>query len=186
MNALENWFCSTQFWRKITANQILPWTLGNLDLGDHLLEIGAGAGAATPELRKRVPHLTSLEYDHARATRLAQSNRGCAVVQGDATTLPFAVNSFSSAIAVLVLHHLRSSKLQDRAFTEIHRVLRHGGHFYAFDIEDGLLNRVLHIKSTFVPIEPATIAARLTSAGFGEVAVDMRSGAFRFSALRKS
>ena len=107
-------------------------------------------------------------------------------MQGDAATLPFADQSFSSAITVLVLHHLRSSKLQDRAFTEIHRVLRPGGHFYAFDIQDGLLNRVVHIKSTFVPIEPATVAARLSSAGFIDVSVDLRRGAFRFSAARQS
>jgi 16S rRNA A1518/A1519 N6-dimethyltransferase RsmA/KsgA/DIM1 with predicted DNA glycosylase/AP lyase activity len=72
MNALENWFCSTSFWRWMTRNQLLPFVLGRADLGDHLLEIGAGPGAATAELRKRVPRVTSLEYDYALAARLAQ------------------------------------------------------------------------------------------------------------------
>jgi SAM-dependent methyltransferase len=184
MNALENWFCSTSFWRKITREQLLPWTLGDAAPGDHLLEIGAGAGAATPELRKRAPRLTSLEYDHALVARLAQKNRAGAIIQGDATALPFANGTLTSAIAILVLHHPRSGELQDRAFTEVHRVLRPNGHFYAFDIQDGWLNRALHIKSTFVPIEPSTIAARLTSAGFANVSLDLRSGAFRFSASR--
>jgi SAM-dependent methyltransferase len=185
MNALENWFCSTSFWRKITRDQILPWTLGSVDLGDHLLEIGAGAGAATAELRKRVPHLTSLEYDHELVRRLAQRNatRG-GVVQGDAAALPFANGTFTSAITVLMLHHLRSRDLQDRAFAEVHRVLRPGGCFSAFDIEDGWLNRVVHIKSTFVPIQPLTVAARLTRAGFATISVDSRSGAFRFHASK--
>jgi ubiquinone/menaquinone biosynthesis C-methylase UbiE len=185
MNALENWFCSTSFWRKITREQLLPWILGGAELGDHLLEIGAGAGAATAELRNRVPHLTSLEYDRALARRLAQRNRaGASIVQGDAAALPFANGTFTSAIAILVLHHLSSSELQDRAFTEIHRVLRPGGHFCAFDIPDGWLNRALHVKSTFVPVQPASIRSRLKRAGFADVSLDFRSGAFRFHASR--
>jgi SAM-dependent methyltransferase len=185
VNALENWFCSTSLWRKITRDQLLPWTLAGAILGDHLLEVGAGAGAATPELRKRVPRLTSLEYDHALVARLAQRNAsGGSAVQGDAAALPFANGTFTSAIAVLMLHHLRSSDLQDRAFAEVHRVLRPGGRFCAFDIQDGWLNRVVHIKSTFVPIQPQTVAARLTRAGFANISVDSRSGAFRFHASK--
>ena len=185
MNALENWFCSTSFWRKITREQLLPWTLGSVDLGNHLLEIGAGAGAATAELQKRVPRITSLEYDHALVARLAQRNasRG-SIVQGDSAALPFADGTFTSAIAVLMLHHLRSSDLQDRAFAEVHRVLRPGGCFCAFDIQDGWLNRVVHIKSTFVPIQPQTVTARLARAGFANISVDSRSAAFRFHASR--
>lgn len=185
MNPLENWFCSTSFWRKITRERLLPWTLGSVDLGDHLLEIGAGAGAATAELRKRVPHLTCLEYDHELVGRLAQRNaiRG-GVVQGDAAALPFADGTFTSAITVLVLHHLRSTELQDRAFAEVHRVLRPGGCFCALDIQDGWLNRVAHIKSTFVPIQPQTVAPRLTRAGFVNISVDSRGGAFRFHASK--
>jgi ubiquinone/menaquinone biosynthesis C-methylase UbiE len=186
MNALENWFCSTQFWRNITRNQLLPWTLADVNLGDHLLEIGAGSGAATPELRNRVPRLTSLEYDHTLVARLAQRNGSTDVVQGDAAALPFADSSFTSAIAILMLHHLRSSELQDRAFAEVHRVLRPGGRFCAFDIQDGWLNRVVHIKSTFVPIKPHTVATRLTRAGFAKVSVDLRSGAFRFLASKQN
>ncbi|HWW19041.1 MAG TPA: class I SAM-dependent methyltransferase [Candidatus Saccharimonadales bacterium] len=185
MNALENWFCSTSFWRKITREQLLPWTLGSVDLGNHLLEIGAGAGAATAELQKRVPRITSLEYDHALVARLAQRNasRG-SIVQGDSAALPFADGTFTSAIAVLMLHHLRSSDLQDRAFAEVHRVLRPGGCFCAFDIQDGWLNRVVHIKSTFVPIQPQTLTARLARASFVNISVDSRSGAFRFHASK--
>jgi SAM-dependent methyltransferase len=187
MNALEDWFCSTSFWRWMTRNQLLPFVLGRADLGEHLLEIGAGPGAATAELRKRVPRVTSLEYDYALAARLAQQHgNGAGVVQGDAASLPFADRTFSSAVAVLVLHHLRSSELQDRAFAEIHRVLQPGGRFFAFEIQDGWFHRVIHTKSTFVPVGPAALAARLTSAGFAGVTVDYRSNAFRFRASREN
>ena len=100
--------------------------------------------------------------------------------------LPFADGAFSSAVSVLVLHHLRSSEPQDQAFAEVHRVLQPGGHFCAFDIQDGWLNRMAHIKSTFVPVQPQTVAARLTAAGFANVSLDLRSRAFRFHAWRKS
>jgi ubiquinone/menaquinone biosynthesis C-methylase UbiE len=187
MNALENWFCSTSIWCWITRNQILPWVLGGTDLGNHLLEIGAGPGAATAELRKRVPRVTSLEYDHAFAVRLAPKHgNGAGVVQADAVSLPFADRTFSSAVAVLVLHHLRSSTLQDRAFAEVHRVLQPGGRFFAFEIPDGWFNRVIHTNSTFVAVQPEPLVVRLTAAGFASVALDRRPGGFRFRATRKN
>ena len=187
MNALENWFCSSSLWRWMTRNQLLPFVLDSADLGNHLLEIGAGPGAATLELRKRVPRVTSLEYDHAFVVRLAQKyGKGAGVVQGDAAALPFADRTFSSAVAVLVLHHLRSSELQDRTFAEVHRVLKPGGLFFAFEIQDGWFNRVIHTKSTFVPVQPAELAARLTTAGFDGATLDQRPGGFRFRASRKN
>jgi SAM-dependent methyltransferase len=186
MNRFENWFCASSFWRYITRHQLLPWILAGFELGDHLLEIGAGPGAATEELRRRAARVTSLEYDHGFAVSLAvrqQGNRG-AVLQGDAAALPFPNETFSSAIGVLVLHHLRSRELQDRAFTEIFRVLRPGGIFLAFEIKDGWLQRMGHIGSTFVPLAPVTVPARLKMAGFTRVTVDFRRGAFRVRALR--
>jgi ubiquinone/menaquinone biosynthesis C-methylase UbiE len=187
MNALENWYCSTSFWRWMTRERLLPWLLDRADLGNRLLEIGAGAGAATAELRRRVPHVISLEYDRAFATTLAQkSGSGDGVVQGDAANLPFADRTFSSAVAVLVLHHLPSSEQQDRAFTEIRRVLQPGGQFLAFDIPDGWFNRLIHTKSTFVPLQPNVLVPRLTAAGFTAITLDRRPGGFRISATRKS
>lgn len=186
MNRFENWFCASPFWRYVTRRQLLPWILAGSELGDHVLEIGAGPGAATEELRRRTTRVTSLEYDHSFAASLAArtvGNRG-AVLQGDAAALPFPNDTFSSAIAVLVLHHLRSPELQDQAFSEIFRVLRPAGIFLAFEIQDGWLQRVGHIRSTFVPVIPATVSVRLSTAGFSGVTVDFRRSAFRIRALR--
>jgi len=156
------------------------------ELGEHLLELGAGPGAATEELKRRAGRVTSLEYDHGFAARLGARARGtnASVVQGDATILPFPDNTFSSAIAILMLHHLRSNELQDRAFAEIGRVLRPGGVFLAFEIPDGWLNRVGHFRSTFVPVDTATASARLTAAGFSRTTIDLWRRGFRIRALR--
>ncbi|HEY4817297.1 MAG TPA: class I SAM-dependent methyltransferase [Candidatus Acidoferrum sp.] len=195
MNTLENWFCSSRAWRYVTQQKLLPWLLADSHLGDHVLELGAGPGAATSELRRRAPRVTSLEYSHGLAVVLAHRisnastsivNASTSIVQGDAALLPFAGSTFSSTVAVLVLHHLRSSERQDRAFAEIHRVLRPGGQLFAFEIQDGWLNRVLHTNSTLVPLGLEGLNGRLTRAGFAEITVALRGGAFRFRASRKN
>src|SRR5467141_4086916 len=186
MNRFETWFCGSSCWRSVTRRQLLPWLVGGSELGGHVLELGAGSGAATEELQLRAGRVTSLEYDHGFAARLGTRVRGtnATVIQGDAAILPFPDNTFTSAIAILMLHHLHSNELQDHAFAEIARVLRPGGVFLAFEIQDGWLHRVGHIRSTFVPVDPATASARLTAAGFSRTTVDLWRGGFRIRALR--
>src|ERR1700687_824910 len=186
MNRFETWFCGSRFWRYVTRRQLLPWILQGSELGEHVLELGAGPGAATEELGRLATRVTSLEYDHAFAARLRARVNGsnATVIRGDAATLPFFDGTFSSVIAILMLHHLRSAELQDRAFAEIWRVLRPGGVFLAFEIQDGWMHRVGHLRSTFVTVTPASAFARLTAAGFSKVTVDFRRGGFRIRALR--
>jgi ubiquinone/menaquinone biosynthesis C-methylase UbiE len=186
MNGFENWFCASSLWRTITRRSILPWIIGDSPIGDYVLEIGAGSGAATKELCKHA-RVTSLEYDSGSVRLLAelQKNSGCEVVRGDAAALPFADETFSSAIAILVLHHLKSIELQDRAFAETYRVLRPGGIFFVLEISDTWLHRVGHFKSTFVPISVSEVPARLAKAGFSGVVCDHRHGAFRIRARRQ-
>ena len=186
MNRLENWFCGSAIWRFITERKLLPWILSGYALGDHVLEVGAGPGATTDELLRRAGRVTSLEYDPSYVAKLAERHKSSrvAVVQGDAAALPFPDHTFSSVVAVLVLHHLRSPEQQNAAFQEIHRVLRPGGMFFAFEIRDGWLQRAGHLHSTFVPVSPASAFARLTVAGFSKIAVDIERTAFRVCALR--
>ena len=130
--------------------------------------------------------MTSIEYDHTFAAKLGarEKDSNVVVVQCDAAVLPFADGTFSSAVAILMLHHLRRSEQQDRAFAEIWRTLRPGGVFLAFEIQDAWLHRVAHIRSTFVPVAPASAFARLATAGFSKVTIEIRRGGFRIRALR--
>jgi ubiquinone/menaquinone biosynthesis C-methylase UbiE len=186
MNRMEHFFCSTSLWQSMTHRFLLPWVLSGARLGDHVLEIGAGYGAATGQLRKLAPRVTSLEFD-PRTLRKLKAKHECAEVTalcGDAAMLPFADQSFSSAVAILVLHHLKSRELQDRALAEVHRVLRPGGSFFAFEINDGWIHRAAHYKSTFTPVTAGSAFARLTKVGFSKISVDFRGGGFRVSARR--
>ena len=186
MNRLENWFCGSAFWRRATERKILPWMLSGYKLGDDVLELGAGLGATTEELRRRAARVTSLEYDHSFAARLGSrfQNSNVNVLRGDAAASPFPGGIFSSVIAVLVLHHLKSQEQQERAFAEIYRVLQPGGAFLAMEIGDGWLQRFVHIRSTFVPLAPTAAFARLSSLGFSKIVVDVQRGTFRICAVR--
>ncbi len=185
MNDAEQLICSSAIWRYVTRRQILPWVLAGTQLGEHVLEIGAGSGAATAELKARAARVTSLEYDHRSTVRLKKQNHGMVdAVCGDASRLPFTDQTFSSALAILVLHHLKSAELQDQMFAEAFRVLRPGGIFIAFEITDGWFHRVGHVRSTFTPVAPSSVSGRLNAAGFSTVALDVRRGAFRFTGVR--
>jgi SAM-dependent methyltransferase len=186
MNAAEHFICSSSLWRHITGWRLLPWVLSGSPLGDHLLEIGAGYGAATAHLQACVSRVTSVEYDHRSALKLKSQNSEApsGIVCGDATKLPFACRTFSSALAILVLHHLKSKVLQDRMFAEVFRVLRPGGVFLAFEITNNWIHRVVHIRSTFTPVNPASVFPRLAAAGFSQVNLDLRNGGFRATAIR--
>ena len=188
MNSFEKWYCGSALWRYLTRRQLLPWMLRDSRLGEHLLEIGAGPGAATVELARRAPRVTSLEYDHALAVKLRRrvNLSNVTIIQGDAAALSFPDGTFSSAISILMLHHLKSVELQDRTFAEVRRVLRPGGIFLALDIPDAWIHRVAHIKSTFVPVDPSTAPQRLHHAGLSEVTMEFRSGAFLLRAVLPS
>lgn len=186
MNAFENWFCATPFWRRITQRHILPWLLNGYSLGDSVLELGAGPGATTEALRHRSAHITSLEYDHKFAAQIGSryGKTNVSVLQGDAASLPFPDATFSSATAILVLHHLRSSQQQEKTFAEIHRVLKPDGVFLVFEISDSWIHRLGHFKSTFVPIAPDAASARMKALGFANILVEKQRGAFRICASR--
>jgi ubiquinone/menaquinone biosynthesis C-methylase UbiE len=184
MNSLENWFCATGLWRYITERRWLPWALEGVDLGEHVLGVGAGPGAATAELARRARSVTSLEYSHDFCVRLHSRVDAARVVQGDVSVLPFESQTFTSAIAVLVLHHLRSSDAQARAFAEIFRVLKAGGVFVALEIQDGWLTRVAHFRSTFVPVYGLNTTLR--AAGFSNVRVIHRSQGILIHATRRA
>jgi SAM-dependent methyltransferase len=173
--------CDSAEWRTTVRDFIIPWVVGDLDLGDDLIEVGPGYGATTDVLCELVPRLTSVEIDTALASALASKYDGThvSVVEGDATQLTFAAGRFSGATSFSMLHHVPSPELQDRIFSELRRVLRPGAWFVASDSIDDPGLRDFHEGDTYVPVDPATLADRLAEAGFVDVEVSTNEYAWR-------
>jgi len=166
--------CGSDEWRETVRDLIIPFALGDGDLGDDVIEVGPGYGATTDVFRERVGHLTSVEIDPDLAAdlhaRLAGTNVN--VIEGDATELPFEDDRFSGGVCFSMLHHVPSPELQDRLFAEVGRVLRAGALFVACDSVGTDELRGFHDGDTYNPVDPATVAVRLEAAGFTSVEVE--------------
>jgi SAM-dependent methyltransferase len=188
MNLAHRYLCASTRWNTTVRTAILPWVLDGVDLGSNVLEIGPGYGAATDHLRAHVGHLICVEIDRALAARLAErmAAHDVTVLCEDATRMSLADASCDGAVSLTMLHHVPSVALQDRLLSEVARVLRPGGVFAGFDAADGTMFRLLHAFDTMVVIDPRTFPARLSRAGFTDIAIDVRARGFRFRARRAS
>lgn len=173
MNLIHRRYCRSDGWAFALQNYIMPSAIGELDLGDDVLEIGPGPGRGTEWLRERVPHLTSIEIDHrlAEALKRRMAGTNVTVVEGDATAMPFPDGAFSAALSFTMLHHVPSRELQDRLLAETYRVLKPGGVFAGTDSTPTLRWRLFHVFDTCVPVDPDSLVARLNQAGFPEAEV---------------
>jgi ubiquinone/menaquinone biosynthesis C-methylase UbiE len=176
--------CSSPEWARLVEDELLPWVLEGHDLGDELIEIGAGPGLTTDVLRRHAAHLTAVELDVSLADRLASRLAGTnvEVVAADATRLPFPAGQFSAAACLTMLHHIPSAALQDAALAELGRVLRPGGVLVGADGLDTPDRRRLHQGDIFVPVDSGTLADRLRGAGFTEASVEVAGDRVRFAA----
>jgi len=178
MNRVHRRFCASPKWAEYVRSEMLPQELEGLDLGDDVLEIGPGPGLTTDVLRTRAPSLTALELDEALAGALAarMPAQTVEVVNGDATQMPFEDDRFSAAVSFTMLHHVPTVELQDRLFSEVHRVLASGGVFAGSDSRPGLspFFYLLHVGDIKNVVDPGTLGARLRGAGFGKVEIGTR------------
>lgn len=174
MNENHAQLCWGPEWAEWLRESILEPLCARVDLGNDMLEIGPGAGAATDVLRRHVAHLTVLELDGSAASGLVQRFRraNVEVVTGDAMSMQFADASFDSCAAFTMLHHIPTTAQQDAVLFEVFRVLRPGGVFVGSDslASDGL--HAFHVEDTYNPVEPSSFFTRLRMAGFGRVLLD--------------
>ncbi len=165
--------CGSPEWAAYIQDEILPSLTQHADLGDEMLEIGPGPGAATAWLRDRVKKLTCVEIDEEAAARLAPIYGGTNVeiVIGDATRLSYPDEAFDSVASFTMLHHVPTAALQNKILAEALRVLRPGGVLIASDslASNGLHH--FHEGDTYNPIEPGTVISRLQTIGFGGLVV---------------
>ncbi len=186
MNRLHRWYCKSDHWRRTVTDEILPWVLGNITLGESVLEVGPGPGVTTDWLRHRADRVECLEIDPALADALQArfSTTNVTVRCGDATAMPYEDGRFATVVAFTMLHHIPTAKLQNQLFREAYRVLQPGGIFAGVDSLPSLRMSIIHIRDILTLVAPDTLAQRLTAAGFTDAHVDVGSDRFRFSARR--
>jgi ubiquinone/menaquinone biosynthesis C-methylase UbiE len=176
--------CGSDEWREAMREQILPWALGETDLGDDVLEVGPGYGACTDVLSQAVSKLTSVEIDPELAALLRErfvDVPSVEIVNADATTLAYADGSFTGAACFTMLHHVPTNDLQDRLFGEIARVLRPGAALVASDSLGSDELAAFHTEDTYNPVDPASLADRLAAAGFERI--DVRTNPFGWAVV---
>jgi ubiquinone/menaquinone biosynthesis C-methylase UbiE len=161
--------CGSDEWRQAMREVILPWALGDTDLGDDVLEVGPGYGACTDVLSKALPRLTSVEIDDELAAMLRERFADVPtveIVNADATSLAYEDERFTGAACFTMLHHVPTAELQDQLFSEVARVLRPGAALVASDSLGSDELAAHHEDDTYNPVDPASLPDRLTAAGF--------------------
>jgi SAM-dependent methyltransferase len=172
VNRFHRYYCASPGWARLAQTTLVPAVLEGAELGPRVLEIGPGPGLTTEALAGVAPELTAVEIDPELVTVARDRVPAAHVVQGDATTMPFADATFSAVVCLTMLHHLPSPDLQDRLFAEVHRVLGPGGVFCGSDNPGrGLKFRLIHIGDHKTVVDPATLGERLHTAGFEQARI---------------
>ena len=176
MNQGHREFLASPEWSEILATLVFPFSfrsLGYTDLGDDVLEVGPGPGLTTDLLRANLARVTAIELDDELAGALTARLDGTnvEVVHGDATAMPFDDGRFTGAASFTMLHHVPETAMQDQLFAEVLRVLRPGGLLIANDSVPSDDLAAFHADDIYNPIDPSTLADRLTRIGFTDVDV---------------
>jgi ubiquinone/menaquinone biosynthesis C-methylase UbiE len=188
VNRIHNVICASQWWARRVRDELVPWGIEGIELGEELLEIGPGLGATTRVLAEMPRALTVLELDEGYCVKLAaELGHAATIVRGDATELPFENDRFTAVLCFTMLHHIPDRDLQDRAFAEVARVLRPGGTFAGTDsVGTGIVFKVIHIGDALLPLDPEQLPQRLQAAGLVEPWVERAHGSFRFRAQKRA
>ncbi len=158
-------------WAAHIHDEVLPVATAGVDLGDDLLELGPGPGAATEWLRQRVARLVAVEHESDAAAALVSRFAGgnVEVLHGNASALPYPDESFDTVATCTMLHHVPTRAAQDRVLAEAFRVLRPGGTFLGSDSLPSDHLHQFHEGDVYNPVEPAAFLTRLQTIGFTSI-----------------
>ncbi len=117
----------------------IPTEFANIKVGDHVLDLGSGAGNDCFVARAIVGEtgsVTGLDFTDAMLAKAIENNKklgftNVTFVQGDIEEMPLQDNSFDVVVSNCVLNLVPD---KDKAFAEINRVLKPNGHFCVSDV----------------------------------------------------
>lgn len=117
----------------------LPTQFADLKVGDHVLDLGSGAGNDCFVARAIVGDtgkVTGIDFTDAMLEKARKNNTklgypNVEFIKGDIEDMPFDDNEFDVVVSNCVLNLVPDKK---RAFSEIYRVLKPGGHFCVSDV----------------------------------------------------
>jgi ubiquinone/menaquinone biosynthesis C-methylase UbiE len=173
MNPEHEDLCASPKWADYVQTEILPTVTAGIELGQDMLEIGPGPGAATGWLAERVAKLTALEFDEGAAARLAEryDGRNVTVDTGDATRMPYPGGAFDAVVSFTMLHHVPTVAAQYQILAEALRVLRPGGTLVGSDSLASVGLHHFHADDVYNPLDPATLLCWLRTLGFCPVTI---------------
>ena len=160
--------------------------------GGHVLEVGCGRGVGVELLLERLgaERVDAFDLDpdmvrRARA-RLARHGERVRLWTGDVTAIDAPDGTYDAVFDFAIIHHVPTWR---DALTEVHRVLRPGGRFYAEEvlakfILDPLWSRVLE-HPMHDRFDGPTFAAALRELGFEVDGPRELWGRFAWFAARK-
>jgi arsenite methyltransferase len=116
-----------------------PFSLGRLEQGERVLDLGSGAGTDSLVAVQMVGSegsvtgidMTAEMLERARAAAIELGADNVEFVEGEVERLPFADGSFDVVISNGVIDLVPD---KDAVFSEIHRVLRPGGRIQIADV----------------------------------------------------
>ncbi len=170
--------CSSPEWATFLQSEVLAPLAASVDLGDELLELGPGPGAATSWLCRRVKRLLAIELDPEAAERLRREHEdsNVEVRVGDSSRTGLDPECVDSVASFTMLHHLPTPALQHATLAEAHRVLRPGGVLIGADSLASQGLHEFHEADTYNPVDPARLMVWLQVCGFAKVSVTAGEG----------
>ena len=128
----------------VCHSPIATWGFSKLTMRDNLniLDIGCGGGKniATWLRKSKNSHVTGLDYSEVSVAESSKKNKWaikrnrCEILRGNVAEMPFSDNTFDCVSAFETIYFWPGL---EECFTEVNRVLKHGGIFMVCNGSDG-------------------------------------------------